>query len=117
MAYYSIRFMPEDVGPCFRCKADEIGRGPVGFYINRPICDFCLLNGQPDLGMLLVHAHFARELARLRRLHRDVSGEALEFLSTWARIYDLASQPKWPPRLRQLMDRLAYGLHPGDPPS
>ncbi len=97
MAFYSVRFMSNEVGQCFRCGADEIGCGPVGYYINRPICDFCLLDGEPDLGMLLVHAHFARELARLRELHRDrdVSGEALEFLSTWSRIYDLASRPKW----------------------
>ncbi len=117
MPRYSIRYVKEDAGPCPSCDdCEEIGRGPVGFYGNVPVCDWCLLMGDRDLGGLLVMAHLTREIDRLRGLmtDQDRALEALSVFTTWARFYSQDANRKWPPRILALVGRLT-ARDPGRP--
>ncbi len=120
MPRYSIVYVTEDAGRCPSCDdCEEIGRGPIGMYGEVAICDWCLLMGHQDLGALLVMAHIAREIDRLRGLthDRDQGTEVLSVFSAWSRYYAQDADRKWPPRVLRMVDRLVYRLHPLKPPS
>ena len=111
MSRYSIRYVKEDAGPCSSCDdCEEIGRGPIGFHGQRPVCDWCLLMGDRDLGGLLVMAHLTREVDRLRGLmsDQDRALEALSVFTSWARYYSGDADGKWPPRIQALAGRVQF---------
>ena len=100
----SIEWLETDPGPCAVCSG-HVGWGPVGFRREQgeerekpagPVCDSCLLNLSPDLGMLLLFANAARELASDLPEDFLVADRQRIALMTFAKIYDLVAQ--WPRR-------------------
>ncbi len=82
---------------CVLCKK-EVGSGPVGFSKADPVgpvCDDCMLELHPELGMLLLFANAGRDLANHSRDPLEAA-EYREGLMTLAKIYDVSAQ--WPRR-------------------
>ncbi len=48
---------------CAHCGQELRAEGPTGFVAAGPICDLCLLQGSPRLGMVLVLVAHARVVA------------------------------------------------------
>ena len=87
---------------CVLCNK-EVGSGPVGFSKADPVgpvCDDCMLNLHPELGMLLLFANAGRDLANHSRDPMDAA-EHREGLMTLAEIYDASAQ--WPRRTEALL--------------
>ncbi len=95
---YSIRVTESPGALCVACGSHDTGAGPVGFLDEEPICDLCLLEASPDLGLLL-------GVAAVNRAYAQGSGspaeqqEALEELGACARIYHGVASRSWPLRI------------------
>lgn len=109
---YSIVFVVDsEAGPCTRCGADT-GKGPVGWSHARDqaVCDACLIEVSPHLGMVLNMALIFREVGGI-----EPDGDPIELVYqvlTLARIYEGAAAKVWParkPGLIEFAKRLADG--------
>ncbi len=95
---YSIRIVESSGALCAACGIEATGAGPVGHRDEEPICDLCLLECSPDLGLLL-------GLAAVNRAYAKGGGnaaeqqEALEELGAFARIYHRVASKSWPARI------------------
>ena len=99
----SIEWIEADSAPsCVLCQK-EVGSGPVGFSKADPVgpvCDDCMLNLHPELGMLLLFANAGRDLANHSRDPLEAA-EHRERLMTIAKIYDASAQ--WPRRTEAVL--------------
>ncbi len=94
---YSIVFTPGDAGPCARCGA-ETGRGPVGWNAtaDRPICDACLIEVSPHVGMVLNVALIFRQVGAIEPGEDQL--ELIYQVLMLARVYESAASKVWPAR-------------------
>ncbi len=102
-AGYAIVFVESDAGPCARCEA-ETGRGALGWSAvhNRPVCDPCLIEVSPHLGMVLNVALIFREVGGM-----EPDGDPIELVYqvlSLARIYEDAASKVWPARKPGLIE-------------
>lgn len=116
---YSIRVPgeAEDI-QCPRCGIDLKAAGPTGFAAEAPICDVCLLEASPHLGMVLALVAVARAHAELpRATHAPGYWLALEELGAFVRIYDRFAAKAGPRRslLRPDPRRSRRGTRSEDP--
>ena len=100
---YSIVFVDSDAGPCARCGA-ETGSGAVGWSHARDqsVCDACLIEVSPHLGMVLNVALLFREVGGI-----EPDGDPIELVYqvlTLARIYESAAAKVWPARKPGLIE-------------
>lgn len=92
---YSIVFVDSDAGECARCGV-ETGKGAVGWCaeVGRGVCDACLIEVSPHLGMVLNVALIFREVGGI-----EPGGDPIELVVqvlTLARIYEEAASKAWP---------------------
>ncbi len=75
---YSIIFIEADAGPCARCGAGT-GNGIVGWsdQADRPVCDACLIEVSPHLGMVLNIALIFRQVGAIEPGGDPDAGEDL----------------------------------------
>lgn len=97
---FSVQWLETAPGPCAACSC-LVGSGPVGFSIEEPtgpLCDGCLLDQCPGLGMLLMMANVNRELAQQTTEEGDPerADDCMVALMTVARMYDRGAG--WPVR-------------------
>ncbi len=103
MDAYSIIFIESDAGACARCGA-EAGNGPVGWSTeaDRVVCDTCLIEVSPHLGMMLNVALILRQVGAI-----GAGGNPTELIYQvlmLARIYESASSKVWPSRKPGLIE-------------
>ncbi len=101
--HYSIIFLHGDAGECARCGA-HTGNGPVGWsaQADRAVCDTCLIEVDPHLGMVLNVALIFRQVGAI-----EPDGDPTELIYqvlTLARIYESACSKIWPARKPGLIE-------------
>ena len=94
---YSIRLATDPGTPCHLCAA-ETGSGPVGYRDEEPLCDLCLFEEAPELGMVLALVAVVRAYASIRPASADEHREALNELGFFARMYELFAAKSGPMR-------------------
>ncbi len=86
---YSIRVpIPAGMVRCARCRVRFSAAGPTGFAEDSPICDMCLLEGAPELGMVLALVAVVRAFGVVRPSGHGDYREALNELGAFCRIYE-----------------------------
>lgn len=97
---YSIR-VPREAHEveCPRCGLRFFAAGPTGFCAGKPVCDRCLFEGSPQLGMLLALVSMTRGFARLVPMSELHAEATLEMLGTFAYTYELFASRFGPPRM------------------
>lgn len=93
---------------CSRCDVDVSAGGPTGYRGNDPICDACLLETAPELGMMLVLTAMARLFGDAGPAGGDGNGNGngnddgerihLEELGAFARVYARYAAERGPTR-------------------
>lgn len=78
---------PEGVA-CGVCGVMVLAAGPTGFQGEHPVCDACLLERSPELGMVLVLVAVARLFGTLRVRNADHQLQALLELGAFVRLYE-----------------------------
>ncbi len=102
-APYSIRIpVPAGDTRCPRCGSRFLAAGPTGFAAEQPICDLCLLDGSPPLGMLVALAAVVRAFGAVAPEDESDYREASEELATFARVYERVAAKSGPPRTFKL---------------
>ena len=77
---------------CAHCGQEFLAEGPTGFVAAGPICDLCLLQGSPRLGMVLVLVAHARVVASAftaessTRAYWEALGEIGRFCQSFERL-------------------------------
>ncbi len=94
---YSIRLAAAPGAPCRLCAA-ETGSGPVGYRGDEPICDLCLLEEAPALGMVLAVVAVVRAYGSVELAPTDERRDALNELGAFARIYETFAAKSGPMR-------------------
>ena len=84
---YSIRVATSPGTPCAECHAPT-GAGPIGCLDDAAVCDRCLIEGCPELGMVLALIAVTRAYATIELQEADERQEALEELGTFAHLYE-----------------------------
>lgn len=105
MADCSIVFV-DAAGTCAGCGR-ATGQGPVGWCGGGPLCDGCLIERSPHLGMVLHVALLFREVGGIDPRERSAVDLAYQVLSL-ARIYEGAASGVWSARragMRELVRR------------
>ncbi len=97
---FSIR-IPEPAGQarCGRCRTRFSAAGPTGFAEDVPICDLCLLENSPELGMVMAVVAVVRAFGTARPSSHEDYHEALYELGAFARIYDRFASKSGPARV------------------
>ncbi|MCP3962861.1 MAG: hypothetical protein GY719_33905 [bacterium] len=97
---YSIR-IPEPPGPvtCGHCRAHFIAAGPTGYAEDRLICDMCLLEGAPELGMVIALVAVVRAFGTVQPSNHEDYRDALAEIGAFARIYERFAAKSGPPRV------------------
>ncbi len=103
MAEYSLLFVQSGAGACAVCGA-ETGSGVIGWSAqeDRPLCDACLIEVSPHLGMALNVVLIFREVGQI-----EPDGDPIELVYqvlTLARIYESAAVKVWPARKPGLIE-------------
>jgi|GEM_PF-6694023 len=89
VAGYSVRIPDRpEVVVCSHCGGLAMAAGPTGFFASLAICDACLLEGAPQLGMLLVLAAVTRMFGQLESPRSEQAMAAMLELASFARIYE-----------------------------
>lgn len=83
---------------CRRCRGELRLAGPTGYHRGSPVCDPCLLEGCPPLGMVLALVAVTRTFGGLEEVVGAEADEALEELGAFARIYERFAAASGPPR-------------------
>ncbi len=85
---YSIRVAASRSWSCAACGAAGAGGGPLGHRGERPVCDGCLLEASPQLGMVMALISVTRACGAIyARASRDWL-EPLRELGLFARVYE-----------------------------
>ncbi len=95
---YSIRVATDPGSPCRLC-ASETGSGPVGYRGEEPVCDLCLLENSPELGILLAVVAVTRAYGSVEIASTADRRDALNELGAFARIYERIAARSGPARL------------------
>ncbi len=103
MKDYSIIFDREHFGACVRCGS-EVGSGPARWsaQAQRPVCDACLIEVSPHLGMVLNVALIFRQVGRIEPGEDQL--ELIYQVLMLARIYESAASKIWPARKPGLIE-------------
>jgi hypothetical protein len=83
---------------CSRCGKDFEAGGPTGFEDELPVCDPCLLEGSPLLGLLLALAAVTRSYGAFRSEKTEEQRLALMDYGAFARIYEHIAAKEGPAR-------------------
>ncbi len=94
---YSIRLATDAGAPCRLCAA-ETGSGPVGYRGEEAICDLCLLEDSPALGMVLALVAVTRAYGSVEPASTDEQRQGLDVLGAFARIYERVAAKSGPAR-------------------
>lgn len=89
--------IPERAEPvaCDECSCEFSATGPTGYRGDQPVCDRCLFDLAPQLGMVLVLVSITRSFGQLSRRAGDAAaGE----LVTFARVYETFAAKHGPRR-------------------
>lgn len=79
--------IPERKKPaaCDECSGEFVAAGPTGYRADRPLCDRCVFELSPQLGMVLALISATRSFGQLSRRAGDAAaGELVAF----ARVYE-----------------------------
>jgi len=96
---YSIRIpVPPVCVPCADCGVMVLVAGPTGYREDMAVCDACLLDGAPDLGMVLVLVAVARLFGSLRLRGGEHQLQALLELGAFVRLYERYASCRAPTR-------------------
>ena len=100
---YSIR-LPQPAGSalCARCRVRFSAAGPTGYAEDSPICDMCLLEGAPELGMVMALVAVVRAFGGVRPSSHGDYREALNELGAFCRIYERFAAKAGPARVFRL---------------
>ncbi len=96
-----IQWLPESPGRCVICDLTKVGSGLVGFRRDDPpgpVCDPCLIQLQPRLGMALLFLNICRELADDWPDQPEDQDRRSEVLMAVARLYHAQESREWPMR-------------------
>ena len=107
---YSIR-IPEPAGPvaCAHCHSRFTAAGPTGYAEDRVICDMCLLEGAPELGMVIALVAVVRAFGAVQPADHEDYRNALSEIGAFARIYERFAAKSGPPRVFRVP---TFGLEP-----
>lgn len=95
----SVRIPPTpDIVTCPRCSARLFAGGPTGFQGDDPICDACLLEAAPELGMVLVLVAMARLFGGPPPTKDEGGRVSLVELGAFARVYERFAAERSPTR-------------------
>ncbi len=95
---YSIRAAAAGATACAACGHEVAGGAPLGLRGEEPLCDPCLLEASPQLGLMLALAAVARAFAVACRKARGQPPEALEELGYFACVYERIAAKAGPMR-------------------
>ena len=95
---YGIREASASSLSCAACGHEVAGGGPVGHRGEEPLCDPCLLEGSPQLGMVLALVAVSRAYAAAARGEPEHYRELLEELGAFARVYECIAAKSGPRR-------------------
>ncbi len=95
---YSIRAAAAGPTACAACGHEVAGGAPLGLRGEEPLCDPCLLEASPQLGLMLALAAVARAFAEACRQARGQHPGALEELGTFACVYERIAAKAGPMR-------------------
>ncbi len=101
---YSIRVAADPGAPCPLCGV-ETGSGPVGYHGDQAICDLCLLEASPALGVVLGLVAVTRAYGSVEVASTDERRDALQELGAFARIYERFAAKSGP--ARRILPRLS----------
>ncbi len=111
---YSIRMAANRSRACAACGEEFTGGGPLGHRDEDPVCDLCLFDGSPELGMVAALISVTRALAAIHARAGDAGLEALEQLGFFARVYELVAAKSGPRRILPLLDLGSEDDEPSD---
>ncbi len=95
---YSIRVATGHPVACAVCGRELAGGAPLGQRGEEPLCDMCLLEGSPQLGLMLALVAVARTYAVAAGRSREPSPEALHELGYFACVYERIAAKSGPMR-------------------
>ena len=111
---YSIRMAANRSRTCAACGEEFTGGGPLGHRDEDPVCDICLFDGCPELGMVAALISVTRAFAAIPARAADAALEALEQLGFFARVYELVAAKSGPQRVFRLLDLGSEDDEPDD---
>lgn len=82
---------------CPHCNRSLLAAGPTGYLDDLPLCDVCLLQQAPDLGLLLALMAVARACANVEGSLEERRAALFE-LGGFVRIYERFAARHGPPR-------------------
>ncbi len=94
----SIRAAAAGPTACAACGHEFAGGAPLGLRDEEPLCDLCLLEASPQLGLMLALVSVARAYAVACGKGRKQNPEALEELGFFARVYERIAAKSGPMR-------------------
>ncbi len=83
---------------CLRCEVQFLAAGPTGYQDQTPICDACLLENAPELGMILVLVAMARLFSAPPPPSDRGERVSLVELGAFARVYERFASERAPTR-------------------
>ncbi len=83
---YSIRNLTEQENTCTCCDT-ALGPGPTGFRDNEPLCELCMIDDSPRLGIVLMLVAMARACTQGHRRY-PAAPIFVGQLMVFARLFD-----------------------------
>lgn len=111
---YSIQVADSPSLTCADCGQAFTGGGPVGHRGEEPLCDYCLFEGSPQLGMVMALISVTRACAAIYRRVSAVWQEPLWELGAFANIYECFAAKSGPARLFRVPGFEPEGAAPGE---
>ncbi len=99
---YSIRLPASSSWVCAACGDQDTGGGPVGHRGERPLCDRCLLEASPPLGMVMALIAVTRACGAMAAPASGDWQAALRQLGIFARVYECFAAKSGPRRAFRL---------------
>ena len=97
---YSIRIpAPSGLVECARCRTRFTAAGPTGYAEEVEICDMCLLEAAPELGMVIALVAVVRAFGTVAPSDHEDYREALAEIGAFARVYEKFAARSGPPRV------------------
>ncbi len=106
--------VPNRSRTCAACGEEFTGGGPLGHRDEDPVCDLCLFDGSPELGMVTALISVTRAFAAIHARAAGAGLEALEQLAFFARVYELVAAKSGPRRILPLLDLGSEDDEPSD---
>lgn len=96
---YVIRDAVAASAVCAACGREITGSGPAGYRDDDPVCDPCLFEGNPTLGLVLALVAVNRCYGALTRGRGEELWDALKEMGIFARVYESVAAKAGPARL------------------